>query len=614
MADAQSTFALDLEDGTSGPAEDAASALQNLRSQIDADTKALAAMQKAMKNLQGGTSVNVKQFKELKAQIDLKKQALAQNTSAVLAMGGSLRSSSGSGKAMKSMLEQITKQAQGLPGPLAGVVGQLSSMRGLLAGGLIALGLVAIAAGMAAVTVAAIAATAALLKYGVSQADAHRSELLRLEGLTKIRNWYGVAAGSATELQQSIDSVASRSAIGRDQLAKYAEQLYRTHLRGQNLTDALEGMAIKASTQGEAQAQLFASWAAGANMAGGSVKKLADDVKARLGGIAARQMLALDVQAKKMRESFDALFRGLRVEGLLKALNMVTELFSQNTVTGRALKVLVETIFQPMIGAVEFLAPLVKRFFQGIVVSALLVTLGLLKLRKWFKATFGDSEILKGFDATEVAFYAGVAAASALVAILGVVAIATAAAAAPLVAIGLAIWGVISAVSWLAEKWAAVDWSGLGRSIVDGIVSGVKRGASWVYDTIGNLGKGAWRTFKQALGIASPSKAFARLGLEIPRGVQVGIQSGQRGVDRDVRGVVEVPRAPRIAPSDVFDGGSPGGAAIGGRAPVTVAVDVGGIHVQGASAREQDDDLERRLERVFERVAIQFGARLAGST
>src|SRR5690606_20328193 len=96
----------------------------------------------------------------------------------------------------------------------------------------------------------------------------------------------------------------------------------------------------------------------------------------------ARQMLDLNVQSMKLRENFARIADGLKIEGLLKSLNMVTELFSQTTASGRAMRTIFRGIFQPMINSVEYLGPLAKRFMQGMIIGGLLLTIGFLKVKK----------------------------------------------------------------------------------------------------------------------------------------------------------------------------------------------------------------------------------------
>lgn len=662
MSDAQATFALNLEDGTSDAATSAAKALTQLRGQIDADTKALRDMQRAMKNLQGGTAVNIAQARELKEQIAGKKASIAQAQSAYLGLGGTFGKVSRGGRDTRSTFALLAQAAKGMPGPLGVLVQRFGSLKGLLVGGAIALGIVGIVAGLGLLVAATAAAAAGLLRYGIAQADARRSELLRIEGLTKIRNIYGLAAGNAGEMQSAIDRVSGSVALGRDKVAQYSEQLYRMGLRGANLEAALEGVAIKAATQGDAQAKMFAGWAAGAARTGQSVRRLADDVKARLGGIAARQMLALDVQSAKLRENFSALFSGLKLEGFLKALGSITELFSQNTATGRALKLMLETLFQPLIGTAESAAPIMKRFFQGMTIAALRTGIVVLQLRNWFRRTFGDPEVLKGFDATTAALEAGKWALGALA--LGLI-LATGLAAGLAVKLGamlvpvlitaaVKMWALAGAglalaspfllgalaigllaaaafmlyrafadANWtglgdqildglglldLVNAWRSISWTGLGGQIVDGLVTGVAGSAGQLLSAVQELAANAWTGFKKRLGIASPSKAFAQLGLAIPQGVSAGIGRGKPALQRSVRSVVEVPRVPALAGDDASGGMAPSSTQRSG-APVTFTFGDIHVHSQSSEPRAMALDFRRELERVLEGVALELGAR-----
>ena len=252
MADNKVTYAIVVEDEASGAALTAAQALKKLDAQIAADTKSLAAMQKAMRNMQAGSSVNVDSFRKLQSQMSAAKDRIAQAQSKVVDLGGSFaQSGKAAGKGLTEKLKALTEQAQQMPGPMGGLAGRLSAVRAALGGGAIALGIAAIAAALVALAVGAIAATRAMYNYGIAQADARRSELLRLEGLTKMRFFFQRLPGNAKEMQNAIDLVAAKTPVARDQVAKYSEQLYRMGLRGNALTKTLEGVAIKSAVQGE---------------------------------------------------------------------------------------------------------------------------------------------------------------------------------------------------------------------------------------------------------------------------------------------------------------------------------------------------------------------------
>jgi hypothetical protein len=657
MADQTATFAIELEDKVSGPTASAAGALKRLGDQISADKRALSQMQQAMKNLQGGSVVNIKQFQQLQQQIVAKKGAIAQAQSSFLSLGGTFNKTSGSGAGLQAKLAALAKQAQVMPGPLGGLIARFSSLAGAVGSGLIAAGIVAIVAALALLVVATAAAVNALARYGVAQADARRSELLRLEGLTKIRYWYATVAGNAAQMQGAIDKVSASTALGRDKVAAYSEQLYRMGLRGENLSAALEGVAIKASVQGEEQATMFAGWAAGAALTGRSVRKLADDVKSRLGGIAEKQMLSLTVQTVKQQEAFAALFSGLNIEPFLKAKKIINDLFSQSTASGRALKQLLTLLVQPLVNAVTAAAPVVKRFFQGLILGALDIAITILEVRAAFRRTFGGGEATKGIDLTTAAITAGkvavglfatglaVAAVAAvglgvqlvtwlvpamwgLVASAGALALEGLVIAAPFLLAAAAIFAVINTGRLLYQLWKEIDWTDLGRSIWQGIVGGLKSGAQWVVDAVTNIGKAASAAFKNALGIASPSKAFQNLGAAIPAGVTLGVEQGTPAARRAVRGIVHAPTVStaRAAVPD-SSGGAPRVAGSATAAPSTTtpgaakaaaggSVTINQLHVHATSdkPRELALDIKRELEAILEGVAIQLGAPIAGTT
>lgn len=605
-ADAKATFELDLKDGTSGPAEAAAKALGQLKGKIDADVTALGQMQKALRNLKGATTPNLTQIGELSKRIAAQKQSIAGAQSSYIQLGGKFEATKKGARSFAERLGELSQTAKGMPGPVGGVVSQFQALSGIVARGALVVGIAAVAAVLVAVAVAAIAATAALLKFGIASANARRSELLHLESLTKMRNWYGFAAGNAKEMQAAIDKVSGSTALGRGKLNEYTSQLYKMGLRGENLSLALEGAAIKGAVLGDEGAKSFMQWAAGANLAGRSVKALADDVKARFGGIAAAQLLDLNVQMEKMRENFGALFAGLKIEALLKGISAVTSLFSQSTRSGQALKAIMGAVFQPMVDAAAYVMPIVKRFFQGIVIGALLVTLAVLRVRRYLRETFGGAELINKTYVMRAALLAGASAVGVFLAFLAPFAIV-------LGALAGQFYVAASAASFLF-KWIgkgfdaikAIEWGKLGRSIVEGIVGGIKASAKWLIDTVSELGTGALDAFKNKLGIASPSKAFARLGIAIPQGVASGVDAGKPEARSAVAGLVDVPRVPPAPDAAPGAQGAPRAQAN------TITIDVGGITVTTTAERAGQiaADVERELVPVFERIAIQLGAML----
>lgn len=590
MADQVSSWALTLEDEISGAAKNAAQALSQLETQIAADTKELAAMQKAMRNLQGSTVVNVDQARKLKSAIDAKKDSIAKAQTHVMALGKSFTSVSGGTSSFKKRFEELSKQMQSVPGPLGNMIGAFGKFKSLVGGGMIAGGIIAIAAALTTLVVASVAAARSLYQYGVAQADARRSELLRLEGLTKLRNMYSRIPGNAKEMQGAIDRVAASSPTARAEIVKYAESLHRMGLRGATAEKVLGAVSMKHAVHGAAAASGFAAMAAGSALAGRGVDKMVDKVQSRIGGTAQKMMSSLTVQTEKQKEAFNSLFGALDMEAYLDAWKGVNDLLGQATASGRALKFMLTGLLQPLIDGSTAGAAVTKRFFQGMIIAALHLTIAILTVRQWWRRTFGTSEQKKSLDDGAKWVYLGEAALGALVVGLGLASVAVVGlslkltgwlipslvrATAAIFRFGLsgiagALRGLLSltlgffrlglsALMALPSLWAAVApllpfiaaaigvaaaifmliklWDQLSNSFKQiewaqmgrDILQGIINGLtnpSALFASLKQLALDGVHVFKEALGISSPSKVFMRAGLAIPEGAALGVTSG----------------------------------------------------------------------------------------
>ena len=67
----------------------------------------------------------------------------------------------------------------------------------------------------------------------------------------------------------------------------------------------------------------------------------------------------------------------------------------------------------------------------------------------------------------------------------------------------------------------------IGANIIDGIWNGIKSKATALFNYVKDIGKKIGDTFKNVLGIASPSKVFMDYGVNITQGAQKGIEKGQ---------------------------------------------------------------------------------------
>jgi septal ring factor EnvC (AmiA/AmiB activator) len=151
-ADNTATFAIDLNaQGAVAGANAAADSLENLKEQIDDDSAALGNMQKALKALQGGTSVNIQAFQQLKKQIEAKKATIAQTTARYAEMGGTFRKTKKPVEDNADALKKLFENMQKGGGPIGGLAGKLQGLRALLAGGgALVVGTVALVAALVA--------------------------------------------------------------------------------------------------------------------------------------------------------------------------------------------------------------------------------------------------------------------------------------------------------------------------------------------------------------------------------------------------------------------------------------------------------------------------------
>lgn len=448
--------------------------------------------------------------------------------------------------ATTSALRRMLMGAESTKGPVSSLVERLGGMKGLLGTGIIAAGLGAAAAGLSAVAVAAGAAAVAVAAYGIAAADARRSELLQLEGLSKYRHYWlemvtgqRRAADSAGFMQTAIDQVAAKTPLARSRIAELQAELSRAGLRSGNLTAALDSLAMVESAQGQSAAQAFKTSLLSAQLYGTSIKKLSDDVKKRLGGVVRGQMLSLDVQQRKLRESVSMLFADVKIEPLLQQLSNLTSMFSESTATGRALKSLVDGLVSPLIGSLSSAGPLVKRFFQGFVIAALVTTIAVLKARNALRDMFGGSELFGQLDALKVGVSLGAFAFGTLATAVGIVVGGLALLGGMAAAAAYGIYKLAEPFIWAARKGAeftawivSTDWISLGMSIPSGIAKGITSGAGAVFDAIKNLGSSAINAFQKRLEINSPSRLAAKVSLNVPRGISAGIDAG--------RGMVQV--------------------------------------------------------------------------
>jgi len=573
VADTTVRFSVKLDDDVSASAKSSAAALEQLQQKIQADQKALSEMNRALRRIKGSTSVSGKSITDLKDKIAAQKEVLGRNQQAFLDMGGGF-----------DMLANKAKPPTAATGKMGGMLGQMAASAGpaIAALGAVTAGFAAVAAGAVAVGAALtaviapiVAVTGKLLQLGVAASEAARSERLHFEGLASIRKMYGLVAQGAAGMQTAIDRVSSRVAAGRGELVSYAQRLQRLGVTGKNFELALEAAGKTAAVQGDRYGRRMLMMAAATARAGGSVQALADDVEARLGPINTRLMAGLGKMSEKLRENIGNIFKGLRIEGFLSKLFEMSQILSQNNVVGQALRKAFETLFQPMIDGATKHLPAIKESFLLFSADVLNGVASIFRALTGLKKALGIKSFQGLIDMQAIAQGLAFAFLFWLRSIESTVKALT------------ALTNAIKAI-WKLRPNA------LGRALTDGISQGVKSGEGSVISTMRSLASKAQGAFESALKIQSPSKVFAGLGEQIPRGIAAGVDSASPVADT---AVAQVAQPPALS----------AGAAAGGQ---RVYLSFGDINIaggEGSDGQSLAQGFRDELAKALEGVSIELG-------
>jgi hypothetical protein len=416
MATETAKFALELEDGISAGTASAEDGLQSLNAMIEKDTKALGQMKKAMRQMQQAGAVDIDAYRKLKGEIDATQDSIGKARAAFINLGGDFTKV---GKKTSKVdppkgLQDMLSVVDGMPGPLSklstGIGGADKAMAGLsgamttmaASGAIVVAILSATAVALTAVAVATAKATVELLKYAAAQADAMRSERLRLEGLGTLRRWMRLTTQDSAQMSESINRVAERVPLARDQVAGYGQELHRLGIRGRAAEDALEALSIAQAVQGDLGRRRLMMLVRMAGHSEGAMRNLAERTRSELGGIAMQQMMSLSMITTKLQESFQALFADIPIAPLLAGLYRLSQLFSQNTESGRALRAILTTVLGSFIGELATTTPMLEYLFKELVILSLKVAIAFFRIRNAVYSAFGTGILGRILAAAEI--------------------------------------------------------------------------------------------------------------------------------------------------------------------------------------------------------------------
>lgn len=133
------------------------------------------------------------------------------------------------------------------------------------------------------------------------------------------------------------------------------------------------------------------------------------------------------------------------------------------------------------------------------------------------------------------------------------------------------------------------SWSDLGRSVIDGIVSGIRSTGRAIGETLMGFARDAWSSVKKFFGIASPSKLMRdTIGKFIPEGMAEGIEENSDSVAKAMSDLSELT-------TDSFDLGTPNINAGGTGGFVAGGITINVYGAEGQDVRELAEEVGRIL-------------------
>lgn len=95
-------------------------------------------------------------------------------------------------------------------------------------------------------------------------------------------------------------------------------------------------------------------------------------------------------------------------------------------------------------------------------------------------------------------------------------------------------------VGSIPKLFTDIDWLGLGKGFIDGIISGVKQAIPNLINSVTSAATDAWQAVKNFFGIASPSKLMRdSVGKMIPQGIAVGVENEMPEASEDIRNSIK---------------------------------------------------------------------------
>jgi hypothetical protein len=533
-------FTLNLNGNMQKQADADASALQKLYDQTRKEEKALALMEKQLKNAGKSGSTNVETGRALSKSIADQKSKISGLTDEMVKLGG-------------AGFEPQIQKTEKLSGKM---VAFATAVGTTVANAFVFLGQ------------KAAEAFSSIAKFSEARGDFER-------GLESI---YG-SEEAAKHTYDVISTITDRVAVSQekaltifdrlekagvqngDQAVKATEAIAKAEAARKGAGDALQGVIERAGksrmfsinrdelraaglTFSELAKNISAKTGQGVKDAELALRfgrvKLADGLDAlsatvdkKLGKVADKKFNTLGNQLQRFGDNIGRIFSGADTSKLAAGLGKIVGLFNENSVAGSALKTVIEKSFGIVGDLVEKAAPYVEIFFLGLQLGFLKIYNALYPVRKALKDAFGGDNA-SALDTFEVIMM-GVAGAIGIAARL-------------LADLVLAAGKVVKAFFDIGDsvgdailKITEGDWVGAGYSIGEGLVKGITGAGGAVIDAVKSLGSSALEAFKGIFQIKSPSRVMMKQGEYINQGLEKGLEKSSGGPERAMAQPPELP-------------------------------------------------------------------------
>lgn len=302
---------------------------------------------------------------------------------------------------------------------------------------------------------------------------------------------------------------------------------------------------------------------------------------------------------KILSEAWGDLFEDIDVGPFMKEVKELFDIFGQGKSSGQALKAGIGGFFKEVFATLTKVVPMVKHFMLDLIIYGLRAYIAIKPIVAKIKEFVQSERGMKIINAAlqGMWFVLKVVGAALLVAV-AVVGLFFAA----LIALSIAAYTVVGSIlSFVSETGTALsDWvtkaPQAALDFVTGLVKGITDGAGAVIGAVTGLADGATGAFKNALGIASPSKVGHMLGKNFGESTGDGIEDSQDSVHGASTGVAAA------AVKGVTSGGDTGQAS-GAKSGSSMVVYV---TVEGASKSVLEISQEM-WSQVIQRTALESG-------